>query len=506
MRPARILLLLVVVAAVVALAMSFDGRPAATGDGEVERSVVPVAGEPGSLSSTWYCAAGGATAADPLQQFLYLFNPSGEPATAQLTAYGPEGVVGTPQQVELSVPGPTVVDATTLFGAPGASVMVESGAGELVVEHRVAGPGNEDQVPCATRSSDLWFFPAQTTVRDTSAQLTLFNPFPEDASVDISAAVDDGVREPPEWQGLVVPAGTARVVDLGVAAVRREQFSVTVQARNGQVVAESAQTLATPASGDIPATSGLRLQLGVPEARADWTFAEGFTGTGANERLVLFNPGDRPATVLVQVTPYGGAELPPEPFELEVPARRYAQLDLSAETRIPGEGLHAIRVQTGADTPVVSARVVTVVGAGAAPSTPQIVARPATVAGTSIGTGTPVAAALWAATGLSVGNGQEQLVAVHNPSSDTVRVSATVLGGAADGTVLADALEVAPGDSLAIRADDPALGVGDVTVVVEADAPVVVERSSTAPSAGDFSMGLAVPLPTERLVLSVIGR
>jgi hypothetical protein len=505
MRPARILLLLVVVAGVVALAMSFDGRPAAT-DAGLERTVIPVAGQPGSLSSTWFCAAGGAATAEPLQQYLYLFNPSGEPATARLTAYGAEGVVGAPQQVDVTVPGPSVVDATALFGAPGASVMVESGAGELVVEHRLSGPGNEDQVPCATRSSDRWFFPAQTTVRDTAAQLYLFNPFPEDASVDISAAVDDGVREPAEWQGLVVPAGTARVVDLGVAAVRREQFAVTVEARNGQVVAETAQTLATPASGDIPATSGLRLQLGVPAARSDWTFAEGFTGPGANERLVLFNPGDRVATALVQVTPFGGAELPPEPFELEVPARRYAQLDLSAETRIPGEGLHAIRVQTGTDTPVVAARVLTVVGAGAAPSSPQIVARPSSTAGTSIGTGTPAAAVLWAATGLTVGGGQEQLVAVHNPSADTVRVSATVLGGAADGTVLADALEVAPGDSLAIRADDPALGTGDVTVVVEADAPVVVERSSTAPSAGDFSMGLAVPLPTDRLVLRPIGR
>jgi hypothetical protein len=505
MRPARILLLLVVVAGVVALALSFDGRPAATSAG-LERSVVPAAGEPGSLSSTWFCAAGGAATSTPLQQFLYLFNPAGEPATARLTAYGTDGVVGSPQVVDVTVPGPTVVDATTLFGAPGASVMVESGAGELVVEHRLAGPGNEDQVPCATRSSDRWFFPAQTTVRDTSAQLYLFNPFPEDASVDISAAVDDGVREPPEWQGLVVPAGTARVVDLGVAAVRREQFSVTVDARNGQVVAETAQTLSTPASGDIPATSGLRLQVGVPAARSDWTFAEGFTGPGANERLVLFNPGDRPATALVQVTPYGGAELPPEPFELEVPARRYAQLDLSAETRVPGEGLHAIRVQTGEDTPVVAARVVTVVGEGAEPSSPQIVARPSTPAGTSIGTGTPVAAALWAATGLSVGAQQQQLIAVHNPSSDIVRVSATVLGGAADGTVLADALEVAPGDSLAIRADDPTLGAGDVTVVVEADAPVVVERSSTAPSVADFSMGLAVPLPTERLALRAIGR
>ena len=48
-----------------------------------------------------------------------------------------------------------------------------------------------------------------------------------------------------------------------------------------------------------------------------------------------------------------------------------------------------------------------------------------------------------AATGVVVGDRQESVVAVHNPSEDTVRVTATVLGGAADGKVLSDAVEIA---------------------------------------------------------------
>lgn len=506
MRSTRLLLLALVAVVVVALAMSFDGSPAATSSG-LESPPIPTAGRPGALSSTWFCAAGGAATQAAPDHELFMVNPAGETASAKLTAYDADGVVGE-KVVEVAAPGPTEVDVNTTFGATGLSVMVESDAGELVVEHRLIRPNVADQVACATSSSDRWYFPAQTTVLATAAQLYLFNPFPEDASIDISTAVEDSVKVPPEWQGLVVPAGTSRVIDLGSGggAQRRNQFSVAVEARNGQVVAETAQTLGTPAANDIPATRGLRLQVGVPRAESDWVFAEGFAGPGVNERLVLFNPGDQVAKAVVQVTPYGAAELPPEPFELEVPPRRYAQLDLSGETRIPAEGLHAIRVETDDDTPIVAGRVVTLTGSREATSSPEIAARPPVSLGTAIGNGTPVAASLWATTGVVVGGRQESLVAVHNPSTDTVRVNATVIGGSGDGTTLADAVEVAPGDSLAIGTTGRELGSVEVTILVEATAPVVVERTITFLNQNDLSMGLAVPLPNGRDGLDPVGR
>lgn len=504
MTSGRLLLLAVVAAGVVALGLSFDGSPAATSAG-LDPAPIPAAGRPGALSSTWFCAAGGAGTKDPLRHDLFLVNPAGDAATAKLTAFNADGPVAE-KVVEVTAPGPTEIVVNTLFGAPGLSVMVESDAGELVVEHRLIGADVADQVPCATSSSDQWYFPAQTTVSNTSAQLYVFNPFPGDASVDISADVGEGVRSPGELQGLVVPGGTARLVNLGDYFQRREQFAVAVEARNGQVIAETAQTLATTAKGDIPATRGLRLQLGVPRASSDWVFAQGFTGPGASERLVMFNPGDEPAKVVVQVTPFGAAELPPEPFELDVPARRFAQLDLSAETRIPGEGLHTIRIETDDDTPIVAGRVDTVFARREDPSAPEITARPPLTLGTAIGTGTPDAAPLWAATGLVVGERSESLVAVHNPSADTVRVTATVIGGTGDGTILADAVEIAPGDSLAVRTRGQSLGEGEVTVLVEATAPVVVERTITYLGQDDLAMGMAVPLPSDGGGLAPIGR
>jgi hypothetical protein len=189
-----------------------------------------------------------------------------------------------------------------------------------------------------------------------------------------------------------------------------------------------------------------------------------------------------------------------------VPARSWSQLDLSAETRIPPEGLHAITVLTEASTPVVVGRVVTVVGPRKEPTTDGITPRPAIQGGTTIGTATPVAARLWAATGLSLYGADVNLVAIHNPTDDTVRVTVTVIGGSGDGTVLADAVEVAPHDSTAVSTEGKKLGDKEITALVEATGPVVVERTITFVGENDFSMGLAVPLPTERFGLTPIGR
>ncbi len=504
----RALLLAGLVAVVVALTWTHDGRSAPSAEG-LESTPVPAAGNPGSLSSTWFCAAGAAGTPEAPRHELVLVNPAGETAQARLSAYGPEGLTGE-QQVEVVAPGPTVIDVGELFGATGRSVMVESDAGELVVEHRLVAPSGSDQVPCATSSSDRWYFPSQATIRGTTAQLHLFNPFSSDAGVDLTITDADGVRVPRQWQGLVVPAGTTEVIDLGTRDVGgaqvRDQFAVTVALRKGRVIAETAQTVDIPADDEAatPASRGLRLQLGVPAAASTWSFAQGFTGRGVNERLVVFNPGEESAEVVVQVTPYGAGELPPEPFELDVPARRISVLDLSAETRIPGVGLHAITVQSVNRVDVVAGRVVSITG-GRAPGPAEIVRRPGLTLGAAIGTGTPVASPLWAITGLLVGPSQDSQVLVHNPGTGIAVATVTIIGGSGDGTVLADAVEIAPGDSVAVRAGDAELGSGRVNALVEADAPVVVERTITFDAQDDLSMGLAVPLPSDASALSDLG-
>jgi acyl-coenzyme A synthetase/AMP-(fatty) acid ligase len=67
-------------------------------------------------------------------------------------------------------------------------------------------------------------------------------------------------------------------------------------------------------------------------------------------------------------------------------------------------------------------------------------------------------------------------------------------------------VEVAPGDSLAVATAGAELGRSEVTVLVEANAPVVVERTVTFGRQNDLSVGIAVPLPLEPGGLRPLGR
>jgi hypothetical protein len=489
---ARLLLVTVVVLALVGLTSWWSGGP--SGQEPFEVDAVPTAGRDGAASSTWYCPGGSVLGDEAATHAVLLMNPGGEPVAARLTAVDQEGRT-VERTVEVPSPGPLSVNVNRDLELPDASVLVESPAGELVVEHRLTTAAGTDQVPCATTASTEWYFPSQSTLSGDRAQLVLFNPFPVDAGVDLGVATDDSVLVPGAWQGIVVPARSVRVVDLGdeseaegaFGVQRRGQFALSVRTRTGRVVAETVQTLR---NGD---TSGLRLQMGVAAPSSVWAMAAGAVDAGAAERLVVYNPGDDTASVAVQVTPHGAVEQPPEPFEFDVAARRYRVVDLNAETRIPTVGFHSVLVETSPSTPVVVGRVLTLTDGPEVASSAEVPGRPELGSGTSIGTGSPVASPLWLVTGARAGEVASTTVLVQNPGTSPVVVSAVVIGGDADATVVADELAVAAGDAVAVPVPAEA-GDAPFAVLVEAGGPVVVERLIAFGQPADLVMGLAVPL------------
>ncbi len=483
MRASRLLLVTVVVLVLLGLVAWWGGQQAERST--IDRPPVPAASSGSTLSSTWYCAA--ATAAVPTGHVVWVTNPTSKPVTVRVTAYGADGARPA-KDVAVPPDAPTPIDVAATFGSSELSVMVESPIASLVVDHVLADTAElGDRDACATFSSGEWYFPALTTTRDAGTRLTLFNPFPGDAGVDVQVVLDTGVRVPTALSGIVVPAGTAKVVDLGQAVQRRDQFSVAVKLRSGRVVAEVAQTF----DGSGPAR-GLRLSRGVPSAAERWSFAGGFTGAGAAETLVIQNPNRERAEVLIQVTPYGGASGAPEPLRVEVPGLRYSVVDLGAESRIPGVGYHAIGVES--DRPVAVARTNTITD-GAPPSEPGVVGRPDLSHGVAIATGTPVAAADWVVPAIDQGANPPPVLLVHNPGSGIAVVDATALrDGKATPVPGIDHLEVPPGDSVAVPLTQPPAGT--VAVRVESSAPVVVERLTTFVAQQDLSMDLAVPFRT----------
>lgn len=500
MRALRILPVVAVAAALVALTSWWGGtdRPVSS---SLRPHGVPAAQTDDALSSTWYCAGGPVPTDESAQHQLFLLNPSQDAATARLSGYGPDGPVDS-ETVELEAGQLLRIEVALVFGSNDVSVMVESAQTELAVEHRRVVSGGGDLVPCATTSSGRWYFPAQSTVLEqqrtdalpNSARLVLFNPFSSDASVDLVAATEDDLLVPQEWAGLVVPAGTTRTIDLGERFVRRELFSVSVTLRRGRVVAETSQTFVHDNE-----VAGLRLQPGVPAPASRWGFAAGFTGEGVREQLVVFNPGDETTSVIVQVTPVGGAEMPPEPFELDVPSRRLGVIELSDEGRVPGVGFHSIQVESAPDRPVVAARVVRVTGPPPAmeppaEGEPEVAPRTNVELGTAIGTGTPVASTRWMVPLLSAADAHDGSVVVHNPGTEPVTVSAVTLPGEAESLELAREVEVGPGDGIVLRLRTTPLK-GSISVEVTSSSPVIVERIATFDQPDDLAMGLAIPYP-----------
>ncbi len=505
MKVSRLVLITVVLLGIVGLTAFWGGSPAVPVDGSIDE-IIPESGSAQTLSSTWYCAAGGLGESASSTHEVLLANPSEEVVPVRLTAYNAQGLVGEPKTIASVARQVTPVDVNAVFGGSELSVMAEFDSGALAVQHRITTATSADSVPCSTTSSESWFFPAQTSLLGSSALLVLFNPFSADAGVDITAAVQDGLRSPKEWAGIVVPAGTSRVIDLGEYVQRRDQFSVAVRLRNGNLVAESAQSFDIAATADAPAERGLRLQLGVPEARAGWSFAGGFKGSGVKEQLVVYNPGRQVASVIVQVTPYSGVSDPPEPFELSVPAKRFLVLDLSAEQRIPDTGFHAIRVETSAKTPVVTARTTQLFGppvAAAEPAAgsaaPASGTRPNETLGVAIGTATPVFARRWIMPAARTGPEQQPMVFIHNPTAGIVTVDLRALAGQAAPIEIATGLEVAAGDSLYVPlAVQELTGVGDWVVTLRASDSVAVEQLQTFATQNDLSFGSAVPVLANR--------
>src|SRR5205823_7807524 len=102
--------------------------------------------------------------------------------------------------------------------------------GGAAVEVAVAGPAGWSATACASSASQRWYLATGSTDRDASLSITLFNPFPDDAIVDLSFGTDQGPTAPAEFQGLIVPARGMLSVNVGDHVRRRLDVSTTVVA------------------------------------------------------------------------------------------------------------------------------------------------------------------------------------------------------------------------------------------------------------------------------------
>ncbi len=322
--------------------------PAAPSGAAEEASAMPTAAPASALSSTFYCAGATLTAAGTTAGSVVVANPRNREARGSVTVITTNAP---PRVVPLVIAPSSVAEVSLGQLGPGiaAAAVVDLQSGQVAAELSVSGPQGSDVTPCASSGSGRWYFADASTARDASLLLSLFNPFPEDAIADLSFSSEQGRAAPGDLQGVVVPAGTLVVLDIGEQVRRRESIATALTVRTGRLVA--VQTMGRTA----PGRAGVSVTLGAPSLAPVWYFPDGLATTGVVERYSLYNPGSREAEVALEVNLDEGVA---EPFEIRVPAGDRITITFNEEARIPKGVGHSTTVRSANGVPIAATRTV----------------------------------------------------------------------------------------------------------------------------------------------------
>ncbi|HET6793837.1 MAG TPA: DUF5719 family protein [Acidimicrobiales bacterium] len=423
---------------------------------------------PGAFDAAWYCAGATAASGGYADGQLIITNGSDRNVTGSVSVVPNQGAAhGT--AVSLGPHSTGVVKESTVATGPFVGAVVVLRGPETAVQQVVSGPLGTTSAPCSSRPSDAWYFAGGTTARGVSLVLALFNPFPQDAVVDLSFATDAGPAAPGPFQGLFVPAGTLLTVDLGQHVVEQAHVSTTVVARVGRVVAQELQIDSRSGS------AGISLALGAAHPTGRWSFADGEVGPGLTEAYRIYDPGPRDADVEVDITLDRGQI---DPFHLHLAAGTESDLVASSEPRIPPGDAHSAVIRSLNGVGIVASRAVTATS-------------PAPHGGAAVDYGATVAARHWVMPSGGPYADSDQWITVYNPSPVAASLSIVPLDGAtAVGPV--QGILLAPGARTALRLSDH---VDRATASVLLDSTVAVVAGRETYLADRNGIGLTPGVP-----------
>lgn len=442
--------------------------------GQPRVSPMPVADRDDVLASTWYCAAGTASEGGRANLTLVIANV-GESAVDGAVTWYPVGAEPVTTPIELPASGAINVVAADEVDAEVVSAIVDVRGGGVAVEHVISGERGASVAPCASDASPTWYFANGTTERDAVEVLALFNPFPDDAIVDITFATDGGRAEPGALAGLPIAAGTTTLVNVHDHVRRQAVTATSVVARSGRLVVDRIQSFDASTG-----RRGVALTLGAPDLAEAWTFPEGLWADGLTQQWHVYNPNDVEAEISLEIVASQGDVI--EPVDLTVPPKTQLVIDAAGTERIAAGVAHSSSIISLNGVPVVAER--------------SLDARsPASRRGWTSALGSPLARERWVLPLGEVSGNTDEWVVVHNPSPVEATVSIIALAGrqllAVEG--LQD-LAIGPGERIAVRLGDH-IERSPLPLLVEATAPVVVERDLYRVGATGITAVIGIPLP-----------
>jgi hypothetical protein len=409
-----------------------------------------------ATDTAWYCAEGTSNPGGRADERIYVANVDSRPARARVTVMQGSDQPPAVKTLEVGPDSLASVRVGDILAVADPGVLVEVTGGRAVVTHSITGTGDSGYGPCSRDASSQWHFAAGTTVKGATLDLALFNPFSEDAIVNIDFLTDTGPLAPDSLQGFVVPAHGRVTVPVQDQARRHALVATEVEARRGRVVAEQSLVL-----DGTDGRKGLGLSLGAPEVARPWEFANASVTAGRTQTMVIANPATVPTTALVRTRLDGGVL---EPETVNLPAQTAVAVDLGRRVS-PGAGFS---VAVESRLPVIAESLVAV----QAPI-------PSVQRGLALTIGASRWATRWVDAPARAASNSLDSTTVLNPGSTPVTFRMSVLAGGRRSVPPTTArVQLAPGKRAVI--DIARLGLTpDASVVIDATGPVVVERASS---------------------------
>lgn len=459
---ARLPALLAVAAIVVGLVVADRaGRGAAP---SIRAAARPVSGPSippaNAISSTWYCAEGTSNATGRADETIIIANLARRAVTATITVVAGSDHAPVSRSVRVDALAQRRVAVSSLLTDAEPGVVVEVPSGSVAVEHELQRGAATTIGACGRQAAPSWYFAAGDTGRGAEDWLALFNPFGDDAIVNITFLTPDGVQAPGPAQALVVPRRSRVSVAVHDLVRRQSAVAIQINARTGRLVAE--QSLHYDGTDGH---TGLAAALGATGSATQWRIPGGVGDIGTTANVAIANFANQGTSVDVRVTLDGSQSLPRQ--RVAVPSMGVVQVGLSQ--RVPPGSGYSVTVSAGRRAPVVVELV-------------EQWAPPAAVAGTAMTFGSTVQTKRWAFTAGRVDNtGDAQLVA-FNPSKRSLTVELLAYtGGDPNSPSSAVAQAVGPGKRVVFDLSQNGIG-PDRVLVLKADGPIVAGRVVLSPS------------------------
>jgi hypothetical protein len=471
-------ILFVVVAALVAAVIAQQNAPSESSAAAAALVAARAgAGVPPNdvVSSAWYCAAGTSTPDGAADERVIVGSLAHTAIDATVTVM--PGGDGAPRSRALRLaPGERVdVAVSDILATAEPGVVVETDGGPAVVSHELRH-GSDVAVEACTRTAAAdWYFASGTTVDGSQHDLELFNPFGDDAIVDVSFVTDTGAQEPSSLQAMVVARRSRVTIPVQDSVLRQTRVAAHVHARSGRLVVEQTQVFDNVTVDDVP-RDGIALSAGASAPASTWRVPAGSTRNGGHATLAVANFTDQDATVDVAVVKVDGQRLPAQ--SVRVQSEGVASVDVT--TRVPLDTDFVVtatsRAVDGRRTPVVAELLASWAPASSTTG----------LAGT---VGTTVTARRWVVPEPDVD--AEQFVTVFNPGTEPVTAALlpASLIDRSSGATSEPEVAIAPGATKILRLS--LLGDRPVTAVVTAQHPVVVGLTVL----GDAGAAIAEAIP-----------